>query len=457
MSGPPYPGMNASIAESRKFLLIGAASAVIAFEPVLALPVLIAILVWWTFLAPTRWLVVFFFLALLTPPLPFPVGDAGLNLAPFAAGLGVLVGAIRLREWSGTHSPIQPVLLLFIAILAVSSGIGALYSGLSAGAGSLARTLLFAVSGYVFVYALRGPSGSSKRILKFLFFAALAAAAFACIDYYFQFPAPAGFEAQFVWLDEGVFRRAQGLFYEASTLGNFCAFFLIMTLIALFRSDDERQFSKPLLIAGALVFTPALILSYSRASVLTVLIAGLAFMTMRKVRIGRVLAIGASGSVAAALLVRAFVPSFFASYWARLAGTVQNFSYAPNQMLSGRLANWQALGSFLVAHPWHALIGIGYKTLPYSDFAGSHIIADNTWLSLLVETGIIGLGCFVALNAAILRVSFRSARQGNFYGQWIFCFWTGEVIQMFSGDLITYWRVLPVYFWVLGTALRETV
>ena len=448
--------MNASIAESRNFLLIGAASAAIAFEPVLALPVLVAIVVWWTFLAPTRWLLLFFLLALLTPPLPFAIGDAGLNFAPFAAGLGVLVGAIRLREWSGTKSPVQPVLLLFIAILTASSGFGALYSGASVGAGSLARTLLFALSGYVFVYALRGPSDSSRRIARFLFLAALAAALFACADYYFQFPAPAGFEAQFVWLDEGVFRRAQGLFYEASTLGNFCAFFLVMTLIALFRSGEERLFPKPLLITGALVFTSALILSYSRASVLTVLIAGFTLMTMRKVRTGKVLAIAACGSAAAALLVRAFLPSFLASYWARLAGSFQNFSYAPNQVLSGRLAHWQALGGFLVAHPWHAIFGIGYKTLPYSDFAGSQIIADNTWLSLLVETGVIGLACFVALNTAILRSSFRSARQGNFYGQWIFCFWTGEVIQMFSGDLITYWRVLPVYFWVLGTALRET-
>jgi hypothetical protein len=26
---------------------------------------------------------------------------------------------------------------------------------------------------------------------------------------------------------------------------------------------------------------------------------------------------------------------------------------------------------------------------------------------------------------------------------------------MFSGDLITYWRALPVYLWVLGVAARQ--
>ena len=29
------------------------------------------------------------------------------------------------------------------------------------------------------------------------------------------------------------------------------------------------------------------------------------------------------------------------------------------------------------------------------------------------------------------------------------------MVQMLSGDLITYWRVLPLYFWVLATAARE--
>ena len=37
---------------------------------------------------------------------------------------------------------------------------------------------------------------------------------------------------------------------------------------------------------------------------------------------------------------------------------------------------------------------------------------------------------------------------------WMLCFWAGQTVQMASGDLLTYWRVLPVYFWVLALALR---
>lgn len=127
-------------------------------------------------------------------------------------------------------------------------------------------------------------------------------------------------------------------------------------------------------------------------------------------------------------------------------------------MLSGRLATWQAIAGFLTTQPWHAILGIGYKTLPYSEFIGQATIADNMYLSLLLETGIVGLALFLLLNFAILQTAWRALRHGDsrasFYGTWIFCFWIGQLFQMLSGDLFTYWRVLPLYFWVLAMAIR---
>jgi O-antigen ligase len=126
-------------------------------------------------------------------------------------------------------------------------------------------------------------------------------------------------------------------------------------------------------------------------------------------------------------------------------------------VLSGRLASWQTIGAFLAAHPWHAILGIGYKTLPYSKFIGQTIVADNMYLSLLIETGVVGLAAFFLLNFAILRAAWRAARCGDsrssFFGTWIFCFWIGQLFQMLSGDLLTYWRALPLYFWVLAMAV----
>jgi O-antigen ligase len=162
---------------------------------------------------------------------------------------------------------------------------------------------------------------------------------------------------------------------------------------------------------------------------------------------------------AAAVAVQILLPSFSTNYWARITASFQYAASSPDGVLSGRLTSWLFLGDFLLREPWTAIFGIGYKTLPYSDFAGAAVVADNTYLELLVETGIVGLLAFLALNAAILRTGMRAARRvqprAQIFGEWIFCFWVGEMVQMMSGDLITYWRVLPVYFWVLAIAARE--
>ncbi len=75
------------------------------------------------------------------------------------------------------------------------------------------------------------------------------------------------------------------------------------------------------------------------------------------------------------------------------------------------------------------MFGVGYKTLPYSGFIGRRVVSDNMYLSILVETGIVGLAALLVLNFAILRAGYVAARSGDpersFYGTWIFCFWTG--------------------------------
>jgi hypothetical protein len=63
----------------------------------------------------------------------------------------------------------------------------------------------------------------------------------------------------------------------------------------------------------------------------------------------------------------------------------------------------------------------------------------------------------LAFQGAILWNAYRAARSADetasFLGTWIFCFWIGEVLQMLSLDALTYWRVLPLYFAVLGLAV----
>jgi O-Antigen ligase len=447
---------------------LGLYAAAVALAPgwgskaVLCAPLIVIPIAWSILRASNRWLALFFLFALLTPPLPILLGDSGPHVALLFAGAGLWVGLLRLPEWRFRADFLAVSLLALWAILLASVSMAALYSGAPVAVASFARVLLFGIAVYTFVYVRDGPGGldqrQSFRAIRWLFWAATVSALFACVDFYYQFPAPAGYAQQFIWLESGVFRRAQGVFYEASTLGNLCAFFLEMIAVALFRPRNVQPISRVAIFAGGVALAGALVLSYSRASLLNLAVALLVLLWLHRERIRwRRLMAGAVifGASATALLWFAF-PVFAGHYWQRVAVALEYFWESPNQVMSGRIESWRMLWNFIAAEPWHLLLGIGYKTLPYSDFIGAKAVGDNTYLSLLVETGIAGLAVVVALNIAILITARRASRSTDpvrsFCGTWMFCFWAGQVVQMFSADLLTYWRVLPVYLFVLALA-----
>jgi len=448
--------------------LLGAWAAAIAVIPgvarqaIVAAPAAALAVAWWTLRKPHRWLTLFFCMALLLPPLPIAAGDSGPHPCLAAAALGLFAGALWLPRWRIALNSVSFSLaaLLFALLLSVPQAV--LRSGFVPAAASLARVALFGIPVYIFFYAAYGPGkdASVSRFVRLLYWFAIVSALFACVDFYYQFPAPAGYGPQFVWLDSGVYRRAQGLFYEASTLGNFCAFFLVMILVALSRPSAESPVSRPGLCAGGAVLLAALVLSYSRASLITVAVAALVLLWInrRRIRFTHILVTFSSALAGAALIWKLF-PAFAEMYWVRLSGSAEFLFTATNGVLSGRVESWRTLTSWIAAHPGSILLGIGYKTLPYSDAAGGPIVADNMYLSLLIETGIFGLLALIWFNSAVLRASWKASRsavaQRSFLGAWMLCFWCGEAIQMFSGDILTYWRVLPVYFWVLAAAVRE--
>jgi O-antigen ligase len=470
----------ASGARDRRELLVGLTlglyATAVALTPgvvpkvALCAPLVLIPLAWRLLATSTAWLTLFFLCALLTPPLPIKLGDSGPHVALLMAGVGLFIGLLRLSEWRFLADPLATSLVALWLVFACSLPIAAFYSGPTVAAGSLARVLLFGISIYVFLYVRDGPfspqASQTFRGIHWLFWAAVVSALFACVDFYFQFPTPTGLQQQFIWLDTGVYRRAQGVFYEASTLGNLCAFFLVMIAVAMFRFPSRDRegavvFSRLALFTGGAVLATALVLSFSRASLMNLAVALLVLLWLHRDRIRwRRLAIGgvALCAGAGAILLAAF-PSFTAMARLRLFNSLQYFFESPNAVLSGRVASWQTLLSFLASNPWHALLGVGYKTLPYSDFIGATAIGDNTYLTLLVETGIVGLAAVIALNLAVLIFAYRASRSAvplrSFCGTWMLCFWAGQVVQMFSADLLTYWRVLPVYLFVLALAVRE--
>jgi hypothetical protein len=410
----------------------------------------------------TAWLTLFFASALLLPPLPIALGDSGPHVCLLFAVAGLLLGLASLAHWRIRPSSLNAAFTALFGALFASAAMAALYSGGAVAALTLARLALLAISIYVFFYTAYGPALlDERRAIRQLFAFAVISALFACVDFYFQFPAPAGFEPQFVWLESGVVRRAQGLFYEASTLGNFCAFFLVMIAVALSRPRTESPVSRKLLLAGGAVFFAALMLSFSRGSVVNLLAAGavLLWLNRRRVRFARAVTVLALCLAVCGLILWITLPNITSLYWLRLSASGEYLFSATDQILSGRVESWRTLLAWILANPWRLLFGIGYKTLPYTTYLGEPVVADNMYLSLLIETGAAGLAALIWLNATILRASARAARAASprrsFFGAWMLCFWSGETVQMLSGDLLTYWRVLPVYFFVLALAVRE--
>ena len=456
-------------------LALGTCAAAIALAPDLLTKALlcapfVAIPILWRLLrSPTAWLTLFFACALLAPPLPIHLGDSGPHIAIAVAGAGLFIGWLRLGEWRFQADALALCLIGLWAVFVCSIAMAAIYSGLVIAAASLARVMLFGISIYVFLYVRDGPGRlttlASFRGIRWLFWAGVLSAVYACVDFYFQFAPPAGYEQQFVWLASGVYRRAQGFFYEASTLGNLCAFFLEMIAVALFMRKEDPSEGQPMsrsaLFIGAAPLAAALVLSFSRASLVNLAVALTALIWLRRDRVPwRRLGVGVAvfGLGGAATLWAVF-PVFAQFAWLRITAAFAYFSESPNAVLSGRIDAWQTLANYLMAYPWHAILGVGYKTLPYSEFIGAKAVGDNTYLTLLTETGIAGLVAVVALNLAILVCAYRAARSSDsvrsFAGAWMFCFWSGQSVQMLSADLLTYWRVLPVYFFVLALAARR--
>jgi O-antigen ligase len=446
--------------------LTAAAIAVLPPMPRLCAVVLLCALplLAWMVSSSIAWLGLFLGAALLLPPLPVSFGNSGAHPAVVLAAFGVYAGLIFAHRWTVVRSPVISAAAVLIALMAASVPTALIYSGPEVALGSAVRVLLFALGPFVLVYMEWGPGrglahyGAGPATL--LFAAGVLSALLACVDFFYQLPAPAGYSPQFIWLADRVLRRAQGLFYDAGALGNMCAFFLVMAAAAILL-PGRAVVKRWVAAAGAIPLAAAMVFSYSRAAVLNVLVATIVMVWLkrREVKWTRTAAMAVAAGMVVAVAVGALAPGLAAWWMERARKTVELAFSASDAALSGRVSTWQAIASFIAEHPVRALFGVGYKTLPYSDVLGGPVVADNTYLSTLIETGVAGLAALCALHVAILRATYRVARSADrtvaFYGTWAFSFWVGEMVQMSAADLLTYWRLLPVFFFVIGIAILK--
>jgi len=291
--------------------------------------------------------------------------------------------------------------------------------------------------------------------------AALLTSIFAIVDFLFQLPRTVRFSDQYIYGGGVPLRRAQSVFYDASALGNFCAMMLVLMLALGRRARQALQIPAWLLWISAPSLAVALVLSFSRGSLVNLILAVAVLAWMRRGTLASWRTV--AGAVALVVVIAGtallVAPDFIAPYTSRLEFSTLEFFARPNEVLSKRVDTWTDLAAFIADNPMQVFLGIGYKSLPYTAYFARTFVADNMYLSLLIETGVPGLTALLILCGALLATAWRLARHSSDavagLGRFLFAFWIGNMVQMLTGDILTYWRVTPVYLAILGLALRH--
>lgn len=200
---------------------------------------------------------------------------------------------------------------------------------------------------------------------------------------------------------EGVDRSAGGSDYNPTTAA---ALLLVGVVYALAHALESAE-RRCLLLAVVGLGTMAVVLSYARSAALAyaVIIAALVWRHRR----GRYVPLALVGGVCVLLLAAPMIP---AEYWSRFSSL---FGNAPDPTI-GRRLSYNLIGVELFLQ--HPLFGVGpgnffhhytdtaYRFLPGRTWLGREL--HNTYLSVLVQHGLVGAAPFFAM----LAISWRHLR-----------------------------------------------
>lgn len=391
-------------------------------------------------------------------------GEIPVYASSFFLLIGGLILLIRSEEFKIQPDVIGKSSLCFLVAIALSLPFGFWLSGTSTGFQSCLRFFLILQPFLVYVwirgFALITDDRDLSVFIKLLLGIGLMAAVYGIVDFYFPIPIPHPFAEQFIYLKGERIRRAQGLFYEASSFGNMCAFFLGLSLTAAY-SKRQRESIIHLLMSYLLIgiFTTALFLSYSRGAWANVLVTVVLLLLLQPKNTARLLGMISFLMGGFVFLIYQISPEVVLNFFDWRLGALSEIWSDPNFATSGRWETWGKLIDFFADHPWLLLFGIGYKTLALSPLFGESLITDNGFMSILFETGILGLGAFLWLTAVLLHSLLQWAREASHetrtYAAFMFAFWCGEMVQMLTGDIFTYWRNMIIFF-ALIAAIQQS-
>lgn len=336
-------------------------------------------------------------------------------------------------------------------------------SGPDAGVVSGSRWLLLCLAALVYFLIRSGgrhvASLPERSMPVLLFVGAVAAAVYGIVDFVWPIPLNHPPAEQLIWLAGTVVRRAQGPFYESSSFASFCGFFLVAGGAALLgRRERYLGVSREALLGLVGVLGLAVLVSFSRsawAGILTALLVVLGMGRFVRIPRGFILLLALATPV---FLLWALSPELWDYLIDARIGRLFDLLIDPDAATSGRFATWREVVSIMQSEPRYLLFGVGYKTLAETPVFGGEIVTDNGYLSLMLETGIVGLAGFVLLSLGILTTFYRLARSRDdrtaFWATTLLATWCGELVLLLAADAHTYWRNLTVLAALMALTLN---
>ena len=311
----------------------------------------------------TSWLTLFFASALLLPPLPISLGNSGPHLCLVFAAFGFLFGVVSLTHWRIAPSGLNAAFTAFFGVLFASVAIAALHSGRKRRRQLCARRAAGHLDLYLLLHRVRsGPHADPHRAVTPHLYAFAAHLRPLRLRRFLLSVS----RARRLWgrsscgSDSGVYRRAQGLFYEASTLGNFCAFFLVMIAVAFSRRAPNRRSRARRLLAGGALFFAALVLSLFARSLINIAVACAVLVWHQPAARAAghaswcVLGVATSGRRARSP-GRSSLRSPQCTGCA-FQGPAEYFFSETAGVLSGRVESWRTAAAWIHANPWQAAL-----------------------------------------------------------------------------------------------------
>ncbi|MBZ5516754.1 MAG: O-antigen ligase family protein, partial [Acidobacteriia bacterium] len=351
----------------------------------------------------------------------------------------------------------------FLAATGASLPFAWWFCGAEVAASSLFRWLLLGQALLIYLLIRGGAEAAESRLERRMFavllVAALLSAAYGIVDFAQPVPLPHPAADQFIWLRGAVLRRAQGVFYESSNFANFCGFFLAaVSAILLAREKRVWDIPSPLLLLAIAILGLAVLVAFSRSAWASVLTTVIVFVCVSRRVAARRAAVFLAALAIPILGLWLYSPELWDYLVNARVGYLAQILSDPNMASSGRVETWQRMFSILQDYPRYLAFGTGYRTLPYTRLFHDQLIPDNGYLSLLLETGVVGLGAFLAFTWAILRTFWTLHKRVGPLGFWsalLFSFWCGECVQLLAADAHTYWRNMIVFAAFMALALNR--